>query len=666
MNKEIKPTWEKTPFVTNSTSQKEVEKLLGKNAKRRPIAFFRGKGDALTLIISMGENIPVSVNNYDWSNPRERSKYQRVSAKFTGEYGICSSSGYNKCRLRECIFQVIDGALVYRFFYIEYVTFKDESGKQRVMFKPAIETFRLCFKGTTAWTEMRDKKQHVLERKTLKASLYSSFWTKVERYHLVQEKCEYGKLKEVKLPFSLSNEPTCVYPAPIAAQFYNATAKAHFSKDVPEEAIAILKDNEKVKKDGYLFVKEPYGPKTQAIYNDGNKLFCFKKNVETGEWSSTPVMSKNEKIYTSEAMTLFRGTSLEEYARTLITIMDGFRYDYGNVHVPPVVNTLNRAQKYPLIEQCMKTPGLEVLALLINDSLSHREKNMISAKDAKKGIREVFGMSAKGLKQVLKQCPTLRLSNGGRRTLQYFVSPKYKKAFSDPTARMLASIVFAPSNIPFTIASESVNMFDSIAKRFKNEGATDENVRLITEYRDYINTYRDLKKKASKKGINPVLKEQIGLLTVGMKPSRIRDAHQRATYLMDMLGGNAEKYNDDIAKIKATESDKYEYTDPEKDLMVILPKNAEDIIREGAMQQHCVGRAGYIQSMAKGRTHIAFVRRIQEPEAPLLTLEIRDGVLEQCFGYHDSFNKDEKTAGFLEEYLQKNHFGRRATILKAA
>lgn len=65
-------------------------------------------------------------------------------------------------------------------------------------------------------------------------------------------------------------------------------------------------------------------------------------------------------------------------------------------------------------------------------------------------------------------------------------------------------------------------------------------------------------------------------------------------------------------------------------LMIVLPKNAEEIRREGRTLNHCVGN--YVERVAKGQTLILFVRKESDPETPYFTLEYRNNHVVQCRG----------------------------------
>ena len=88
---------------------------------------------------------------------------------------------------------------------------------------------------------------------------------------------------------------------------------------------------------------------------------------------------------------------------------------------------------------------------------------------------------------------------------------------------------------------------------------------------------------------------------------------------------------------------------------VFIAQKPTDLVREGALLHHCVGRMGYDQKMSKGKTLIFFIRQTENPTVPFVTAEIRpkDGKLLQCYGDHDS-RPDDKVMSFVnEEWLPR-------------
>lgn len=88
---------------------------------------------------------------------------------------------------------------------------------------------------------------------------------------------------------------------------------------------------------------------------------------------------------------------------------------------------------------------------------------------------------------------------------------------------------------------------------------------------------------------------------------------------------------------------------------VLIAQKPTDLVREGDLLHHCVGRMGYDQKMSNGKTLIFFIRQTDKPTVPFVTAEIRpkDGKLLQCYGDHDS-RPDDKVMSFVnEEWLPK-------------
>ena len=63
---------------------------------------------------------------------------------------------------------------------------------------------------------------------------------------------------------------------------------------------------------------------------------------------------------------------------------------------------------------------------------------------------------------------------------------------------------------------------------------------------------------------------------------------------------------------------------------VVSPKTTDDIVNEGRYLHHCVG--SYVNTVIKGATKILFFRNNDNIDKPLITLEVRDGVLRQYKG----------------------------------
>ena len=87
---------------------------------------------------------------------------------------------------------------------------------------------------------------------------------------------------------------------------------------------------------------------------------------------------------------------------------------------------------------------------------------------------------------------------------------------------------------------------------------------------------------------------------------------------------------------KAEQAKKYEAVSAE--FVIVAPRGIEDLKREGAVLQHCVGKMGYDKKVADGVSLIMFCRKSDSPHVPFVTIEYRLDIkrLNQCYGLKDS------------------------------
>ena len=67
-----------------------------------------------------------------------------------------------------------------------------------------------------------------------------------------------------------------------------------------------------------------------------------------------------------------------------------------------------------------------------------------------------------------------------------------------------------------------------------------------------------------------------------------------------------------------------------KGLILVVPKNGDEIRAEGEALHHCVG--GYVERVAKGETNIFFVRKADQPDKSYFTMEWNHNKIIQCRG----------------------------------
>ena len=85
-----------------------------------------------------------------------------------------------------------------------------------------------------------------------------------------------------------------------------------------------------------------------------------------------------------------------------------------------------------------------------------------------------------------------------------------------------------------------------------------------------------------------------------------------------------------------------------EEFLITIPEDPWLIEEEANILGHCVRT--YIQPMTEGRTLILFLRKVDDPDTPYVTLEVKDNILKQAYGSHDS-KPEPKVLSFLREWM---------------
>lgn len=134
-------------------------------------------------------------------------------------------------------------------------------------------------------------------------------------------------------------------------------------------------------------------------------------------------------------------------------------------------------------------------------------------------------------------------------------------------------------------------------------------------------------------------------------PEDLTAAHDAAT--AELAQKQAAALRRGVAADARTRKAKYEF---ELDgLRIVFPMTAAAIKREGKALDHCVG--GYAERHMKGVTTILFLRRVEAPATPYITLEMNGNAIRQIHGYHNDTlpgSKDPRAVhgAFLDVWLR--------------
>lgn len=90
--------------------------------------------------------------------------------------------------------------------------------------------------------------------------------------------------------------------------------------------------------------------------------------------------------------------------------------------------------------------------------------------------------------------------------------------------------------------------------------------------------------------------------------------------------------------------------DDKNAFVVVIAHSPQELIREGNILHHCVGRMNYDQKFVREESLIFFVRNIAEPDIPFVTLEysLSQKRVLQCYGEHDT-RPDDSVLNFVHK-----------------
>jgi hypothetical protein len=131
-----------------------------------------------------------------------------------------------------------------------------------------------------------------------------------------------------------------------------------------------------------------------------------------------------------------------------------------------------------------------------------------------------------------------------------------------------------------------------------------------------------------------------------------RDIKKYPTYLRsmhDIIQVNFETYKREYDEILFEKLVKVELEYDSKDYCIVVPHSSKDIVKEGTNLNHCVG--SYVDRILQGDTYIMFMRKTNEKEKSLITLELRGNKILQAKGsYNRIMNEEERK--FLDKYCK--------------
>ncbi len=133
----------------------------------------------------------------------------------------------------------------------------------------------------------------------------------------------------------------------------------------------------------------------------------------------------------------------------------------------------------------------------------------------------------------------------------------------------------------------------------------------IQEWRDYLNMSRELKADLNNRTV--------------LFPNSLKLEHDRAVRKVGSLRDQevVKNFKESVEKYKYLE-----FEDEKHDFFIKVPSSQEELYEEGRQLHHCVG--SYVNSVASGSSLILFIRKKDEPDTPLCTIEVRGNRIVQA------------------------------------
>lgn len=131
---------------------------------------------------------------------------------------------------------------------------------------------------------------------------------------------------------------------------------------------------------------------------------------------------------------------------------------------------------------------------------------------------------------------------------------------------------------------------------------------------------------------------------------RMQDAERRAMWNK----AEAERLKREEKKRAELDEKRKEYEYDDDNYVIRLPKDCQEIIREGNLQRICIG--GYTSRHATGQTNLFFLRRKSEPDAPFYAIEMDNGKnIVQIHGYCNKWcGNNPEVIPTVVRWLRKN------------
>lgn len=321
---------------------------------------------------------------------------------------------------------------------------------------------------------------------------------------------------------------------------------------------------------------------------------------------------------------------------------------YYNVNLQEELNDVGQINFARLLDNLKNIPAAEYL-------LKMRLRQLASCH----GLATVAenGMGFSGILGVSKQYLPLYKKHDVTRE-EHNVIKSYGAHISDESFAKFRSLNFKRWQLPDVeevLDTMSIEKFINYISKQKEKSNCSDTHKIVIWYKDYIFICRalgvDLRRKSVRYPDNINYAHALIVARNNEKMGKIKEEQKK------------EKNEKELRKFEAVTERLYreigEYRKGE--YLITYPAKKEDFIIEGTSLNHCVGAMGgetyggesYFEKHIKGKSIIAFVRKIVEPQIPYFTIEIDMDALRvmQLRGFGDC-NPPKEVKAFVDGWVR--------------
>lgn len=324
-----------------------------------------------------------------------------------------------------------------------------------------------------------------------------------------------------------------------------------------------------------------------------------------------------------------------------------FGEKYYNVNLQEELNDVWQINFAKVLDNLKNIPAAEYL-------LKMRLRQLASCRGLVTVVENGMGFS--GILGISKQYLPLYKKYDVTRE-EHDIIKSYRGNISDESFAKFRNLNFKPWQLPDVekvLDTMSIEKFVNYMLKQKEKANCNDIHKIVTWYKDYIFICRtlgvDLKRKSVRYPDNINYAHALIVARNNVKMEEIKEEQKK------------EKNEQELRKFEVVTERLYreigEYRKGE--YLITYPAKKEDFIIEGTSLNHCVGAMGgeiygesYFEKHIKGKSIIAFVRKIAEPQIPYFTIEIDMDALRvmQLRGFGDC-NPPKEVKAFVDGWVR--------------